>query len=104
MVHILNWALCNILENTVEQRGSLCNANKFRFDFRHNKLVSLQELQEIEEFCQKCICLKVPVTTDIISFQKAKEVNAYSLMGEVYPESVRMVSMSDKHRELCKGT
>lgn len=106
MTHVLNGALRKVLGDDVDQRGSLCNDEKLRFDFSHKKALSAKELQEVEELCQKSIAASEVVTAKVMPLSEAKEIDGVrAVFGEVYPDPVRVVSIgSDTSVEFCGGT
>jgi len=106
MTHVLNGALRKVLGDDVDQRGSLCNDEKLRFDFSHKKALSAKELQEVEELCQKSITASEVVTAKVMPLSEAKEIDGVrAVFGEVYPDPVRVVSIgSDTSVEFCGGT
>eukprot|EP00977_Amphora_coffeiformis_P027355 scaffold34606_cov192-Amphora_coffeaeformis.AAC.1 len=106
MTHVLNAALRQVLGPKVDQRGSLCNDEKLRFDFSHNKALSLKELQKVEEICQDVIAKKQDVTSQVLPLAEAQELEGVrAVFGEVYPDPVRVVSIGNETSiEFCGGT
>jgi alanyl-tRNA synthetase len=106
MTHVLNGALRKILGDGVDQRGSLCNNEKLRFDFSHKSALTTKELQAVEELCQKSISNSEKVTSRVMPLEKAKAIDGVrAVFGEVYPDPVRVVSVgSDTSIEFCGGT
>jgi alanyl-tRNA synthetase len=106
MTHVLNAALRKVLGDGVDQRGSLCNDEKLRFDFSHKKAVSAKELKEVEELCQKAVQEAQAVTSKVMSLEEAKEIEGVrAVFGEVYPDPVRVVIIGDDTSvEFCGGT
>jgi len=106
MTHVLNAALRNVLGDGVEQRGSLCNDEKLRFDFSHKKAMSSKELRATEEYCKKVIEEKQEVTATVMPLDDAKAIDGVrAVFGEVYPDPVRVVSVGgDTSVEFCGGT
>ncbi len=106
MTHVLNGALRKVLGDGVEQRGSLCNDEKLRFDFSHKKALKAKELREVEELCQKSVADSETVTAEVVPLAEAKEIEGVrAVFGEVYPDPVRVVSIgSDTSIEFCGGT
>ena len=94
MTHVLNGALRKVLGDGVEQRGSLCNEEKLRFDFSHKKALKAKELKEVEELCQKSVADAEVVTAEVMPLEEAKEIDGVrAVFGEVYPDPVRVVSI-----------
>ncbi|WP_432474861.1 alanine--tRNA ligase [Amphritea sp. HPY] len=103
--HILHEALSRVLGNHVQQKGSLCDADRLRFDFSHFEAVKPEELQQIEQICNQQIRLNSEVRTDIMDIESAKATGAAALFGEKYDETVRVLTMGgDFSVELCGGT
>lgn len=104
MTHILNWALRQVLGDSVDQRGSLSNEEKLRFDFSHKKALSSKELKRVEELCQQAVDDQLVVTSEVMPLAQAKEIEGVrAVFGEVYPDPVRVVTIGDSV-ELCGGT
>jgi len=103
--HILHEALSRVLGKHVQQKGSLCDADRLRFDFSHFEAVKPEELQQIEQICNEQIRLNSEVQTDIMDIESAKATGAAALFGEKYDETVRVLTMGgDFSVELCGGT
>lgn len=112
--HLLNLALRQVLGQHVEQKGSLVDENKTRFDFSHDKPISQQELRAIEQHVNRTIALDRPVTAVIKPLAKAKELpGVRAVFGEKYPDPVRVVLIGtetpdkltlDDSVEFCGGT
>jgi len=106
MTHVLNAALRKVLGDGVEQRGSLCNDEKLRFDFSHKKAMTPAQLTETESICQQAVAAAEPVTSEIMPLETAKAIpGVRAVFGEVYPDPVRVVSVgSELSVEFCGGT
>lgn len=106
MTHVLNAALRDVLGDTVDQRGSLCNDEKLRFDFSHKKAMTTEELRATEELCQKVVCESQPVTSKVMPLEEAQAIDGVrAVFGEVYPDPVRVVTIGEKTSiEFCGGT
>lgn len=106
MTHVLNAALRSVLGDGVEQRGSLCNEDKLRFDFTYKKAMSIEQLRQTEEFVQRVICNKEAVSSKVIPLAEAKTIDGVrAVFGETYPDPVRVVSVGDDTSiEFCGGT
>ena len=102
--HLLHAALRRVLGEHVQQKGSLVEAARLRFDFSHFEPVSRDQLQEIERLVNAEIRANHPVETRIMSLEDAKAVGAMALFGEKYDEQVRVLRMGDFSIELCGGT
>jgi len=106
MTHVLNAALVKVLGDGVDQRGSLCNGDKLRFDFSYKKAMSAKQLKAVEEFCQQAIADAQPVTSQVLPLEEAKAIDGVrAVFGEVYPDPVRVVNIGEATSiEFCGGT
>ena len=106
MTHVLNAALREVLGENCDQRGSLCNDEKLRFDFSHKKALSLEELRKTEEYCQQVVAKSQPVSAKTMPLAEAQAIEGCrAVFGEVYPDPVRVVTVGDDTSvEFCGGT
>lgn len=104
--HLLHAALRRILGETVTQKGSLVDADKLRFDFSHDELISKTDLDKIEAIVNRRILGNSIVHTNVTNIETAKKKGAMALFGEKYGDTVRVLSMgkNDFSVELCGGT
>ncbi|WP_027258892.1 alanine--tRNA ligase [Leisingera aquimarina] len=113
--HLLHEALRNALGEHVAQKGSLNAADRLRFDFSHNKAMSVAELTKVGAEVNDFIRQNTPVSTRIMTPDDARDLGAQALFGEKYGDEVRVVSMGraktgkghdgDTYSiELCGGT
>ncbi|MBT0723398.1 alanine--tRNA ligase [Rosenbergiella sp. S61] len=102
--HLLHAALRQVLGPHVAQKGSLVNDKYLRFDFSHTEAMSEQQLRQVTEIVNQQIRLNLPVTTDIMDIEDAKQKGAMALFGEKYDQQVRVLTMGDFSVELCGGT
>ncbi len=101
--HILNLALRNLLGDHVQQKGSLVDPEKTRFDFSHNKPVTADELARIEALCAEQIATSQTVYTKEVEQSAAREINTLrAVFGEKYPDRVRVVSVGADIDEILK--
>ncbi len=99
--HLLNWALRKVLGDHVQQKGSLVDPEKTRFDFSHNKPVTDDELTRIEELVNEQIAADQTVYTKEVDQAKAREINSLrAVFGEKYPDTVRVVSVGADIEEM----
>ena len=101
--HLLHKALRDIIGPQVEQRGSLVEPERLRFDFTCPRPLTSSELAQVDEQVNRWIRANEPVHTSIMSLQEALTTGAMALFGEKYEDVVRVVSMG-KSTELCGGT
>ena len=102
--HLLHAALREILGDHVQQKGSLVDSQRLRFDFSHPVAVTEEELFKIEKLVNSHIRLNHPVETKVTSIEEAKDIGAMMLFGEKYGDQVRVLKMSEFSVELCGGT
>jgi alanyl-tRNA synthetase len=90
--HLLNWALRKVLGDHVEQRGSLVDAEKTRFDFTHDKPLSVEEIAQVERLVNERIYADLPVTAITMPLSEAKKLpGVRAVFGEKYPDPVRVL-------------
>ncbi|WP_167481690.1 alanine--tRNA ligase [Leptospira congkakensis] len=102
--HLLNGALRRILGTHVAQKGSIVSSDYLRFDFSHPKALSEEEIVSIEKDVNEAVNAKIPVKTEVLDIDTAKQSGALSMFDEKYGSSVRVISMGDKSKEFCGGT
>ena len=102
--HLLHAALKNVLGNHVNQKGSLVEPERLRFDFSHFNPISQNELKEIELIVNQQVQADHEVQTQLMDLEQAKASGAQALFGEKYENVVRVVEMGPMSLELCGGT
>ena len=103
--HLLHEALRAVLGDHVEQRGSLVDEERFRFDFSHDSAVTDDEIRQVEHIVNEEILKNNEVVTNSMSMEEAKSKGAKALFGEKYGDVVRVVNIgNDFSVELCGGT
>jgi alanyl-tRNA synthetase len=101
--HLIHTALRNTLGEHVTQKGSLCDAEKLRFDFSHFEAVTTDELHAVERIVNSEIRANHQRNTELMGIDAAKEKGAMALFGEKYDEEVRVVTLGEFSTELCGG-
>jgi alanyl-tRNA synthetase len=102
--HLLHAALKNIIGSHVQQKGSLVDADRARFDFSHHEAITQAQLNELERLVNERIRINDDVKTSLMSIDEAKQSGAVALFGEKYTDVVRVLSLGDFSKELCGGT
>jgi alanyl-tRNA synthetase len=102
--HLLHAALRVVLGEHVQQKGSLVEAERARFDFTHTLALDVQDIDRVERLVNEQIRLNQPIETAIMSLEEAKLTGAAALFDEKYADTVRVLSMGDFSKELCGGT
>jgi alanyl-tRNA synthetase len=112
--HLLNWALRKVLGDHVEQKGSLVDPEKTRFDFAHTESLTAEQIAEIERLVNEKIYADLPVTAVYRPLEQAKKIaGVRAVFGEKYPDPVRVLLVGalkpeeatlDTSVEFCGGT
>jgi alanyl-tRNA synthetase len=103
VTHLMHKALREVLGGHVQQKGSLVNAERTRFDFAHNAPVTDAEIREIEARVNAEILANAATQAQVMDIESAQKTGAMMLFGEKYGESVRVLDIGSS-RELCGGT
>jgi alanyl-tRNA synthetase len=102
--HLMHAALRKVLGPHVQQKGSLVDPYKTRFDFSHNEPMTERELRDVEALVNREIRRNVEVAARIMRYDDAIKAGAMALFGEKYGDEVRVLSMGEFSTELCGGT
>lgn len=101
--HVLNFALRRVLGDHVEQRGSIVQPERLRFDFTNNGPVDVSALKEVEDICKGFLSKPRQVYAEDVPLAEAKGINCLrAVFGEVYPDPVRVVSVGKPVGELLE--
>lgn len=102
--HLLHAALREVLGKHVQQKGSLVNHERTRFDFAHTGPVTADELADIERVVNRVVCANYAVDCRLMKHEDAIKAGAMALFGEKYGDEVRVLKMGEFSTELCGGT
>ena len=104
--HLVHAALREVLGDHVQQKGSLVDENKLRFDFSHTKPLTKEEITKIEDIVNKEALKNLEVKTELMKLDDALKSGAMALFGEKYDDDVRVLTMGENSYsvELCGGT
>ncbi|MBE0462808.1 MAG: alanine--tRNA ligase [Halomonadaceae bacterium] len=104
--HLLHKALRMVLGDHVQQKGSLVNAERLRFDFSHFEPMTAEQLAEVERLVNEQILANAPTKTEQMSLDQAKAKGAAALFEAKYAENVRVLTIGADgfSIELCGGT
>jgi len=101
--HLMHKALRSVLGTHVQQKGSLVNAERTRFDFTHNAPVTDNQIHDIEALVNAEILNNVPTQSRLMEIEAARQTGAMMLFGEKYGDVVRVLDIGST-TELCGGT
>ena len=102
--HLLHAALRTVLGDHVQQKGSMVNPERLRFDFAHFEPMSAEQVATVEQMVNAQVLASHPVESNVMSIDDAKATGAMALFGEKYGDEVRVVKMDEFSTELCGGT
>jgi alanyl-tRNA synthetase len=103
VTHLMHKALREVLGTHVQQKGSLVNSERTRFDFAHNAPVSETQIAQVEALVNAEILANQPTQARVVPMDEAQKLGAVMLFGEKYGDSVRVLDIGSS-RELCGGT
>jgi alanyl-tRNA synthetase len=102
--HLMHAALRKVLGGHVQQKGSLVDAQRTRFDFSHSEPISEAQLRQVEDLVNHEVRRNVEVSVRVMKHDDAIKAGAMALFGEKYGDEVRVVGMGEFSTELCGGT
>ncbi len=102
--HLMHAALRKVLGGHVQQKGSLVDADRTRFDYSHSEPLTTQQVREIEQLVNQEIRRNSAVEARIMKYDDAIKTGAMALFGEKYGDEVRVLTMGNFSTELCGGT
>ena len=103
VTHLMHKALREVLGAHVQQKGSLVDAEKTRFDFAHNAPVGPAQIVEIERRVNAEVLANAATDASVMALDDAQKTGAMMLFGEKYGETVRVLTIGSS-KELCGGT
>jgi alanyl-tRNA synthetase len=103
VTHIMHKALREVLGSHVQQKGSLVDADKTRFDFAHNAPMTDAQIRQVEDMVNKEVLANTAVQARVVPMSEAQTLGAMMLFGEKYGDEVRVLDIGTS-RELCGGT
>jgi alanyl-tRNA synthetase len=102
--HLMHAALRRVLGSHVQQKGSLVDANRTRFDFSHHAPMTEAEIREVERQVNDAIRRNLEVSARVMKYDDAIKAGALAFFGDKYGDEVRVLGMGDVSTELCGGT
>jgi alanyl-tRNA synthetase len=102
--HLMHAALRKVLGTHVQQKGSLVDAQRTRFDFSHSQPMTADEIRKVEALVNDAIRRNLEVSARIMRFDDAIKAGALAFFGDKYGDEVRVLAMGDVSTELCGGT
>ena len=103
VTHLMHKALREVLGGHVQQKGSLVDAAKTRFDFSHDKPMTEEQVREVEHRVNAEVLANTPTRAQVLPVEDAKKSGAMMLFGEKYGDEVRVLEIGSS-REFCGGT
>jgi len=104
VTHLMHRALRDVLGAHVQQKGSLVDQAKTRFDFSHNAPMTDTQIREVESRVNHAIQANAAVSAQVMAYDDALKSGAMALFGEKYGDEVRVLGMGEFSTELCGGT
>ena len=101
--HLMHKALREVLGTHVQQKGSLVDPDKTRFDFTHTAPMTAAEIKQVEDLVNAEILANAQASAKVMSLDDAQKTGAMMLFGEKYGETVRVLEIGSS-KELCGGT
>ncbi|ATE60837.1 alanine--tRNA ligase [Thauera sinica] len=103
VTHLMHKALREVLGAHVQQKGSLVDSDKTRFDFAHTAPMTPEEIREVEEIVNREILANAATEAAVMALEDAQKAGAMMLFGEKYGDEVRVLTIGSS-KELCGGT
>ncbi len=103
VTHLMHKALREVLGPHVQQKGSLVDPDKTRFDFTHTAPMTAEQIAQVEQLVNAEILANAATSAKVMSLDDAQKTGAMMLFGEKYGETVRVLEIGSS-KELCGGT
>lgn len=102
--HLLHSALRRILGESVNQKGSLVDPDRLRFDFQYSSALTEEEIVEVEKLINSWIWQNLKANIQKMDYKEAIAQGSLALFSEKYSDQVRVLELGDVSKELCGGT
>jgi alanyl-tRNA synthetase len=102
--HLLHYALRRVLGEHAQQKGSLVEPDRLRFDFTSGRALTAEERARVEDLVNEKVLLNAPVETEVMPIDVARKKGAMAIFEEKYGDVVRVLTMTPDSVELCGGT
>ncbi len=102
--HLLHYALRRVLGEQAQQKGSLVEPDRLRFDFTSGRSLTAEERAKVEDLVNGKVLLNAPIETEVVPMEQAKKRGAIAIFEEKYGDVVRVLTMTTDSVELCGGT
>ena len=102
--HLLHYALRRVLGEQAQQKGSLVEPDRLRFDFTSGRAMTAEERARVEDLVNEKVLVNAPVETEVLPIDQAKKRGAVAIFEEKYGDIVRVLTMTPDSVELCGGT
>jgi len=102
--HLLHYALRQVLGDQAQQKGSLVEPDRLRFDFTSGRPLTAAERAKVEDLVNEKVLLNAPVETEVMPIDVARKKGAMAIFEEKYGDVVRVLTMTPDSVELCGGT
>jgi alanyl-tRNA synthetase len=102
--HLLHYALRRVLGEQAQQKGSLVEPDRFRFDFTSGRALTAEEKATVEDLVNEKVLVNAPIQTEVLAIDQAKKRGAIAIFEEKYGDVVRVLTMTPDSVELCGGT
>jgi alanyl-tRNA synthetase len=102
--HLLHFALRRVLGEQAQQKGSLVEPDRLRFDYTSGRALTAEERARVEDLVNEKVLVNAPVETEVMPIDVARKKGAMAIFEEKYGDVVRVLTMTPDSVELCGGT